>query len=510
MEITYNGMSNPANTVSFTGLPNILKIRESNSGTYASLKITITDLSKVDLSKEYYLTIGGQSSQKLISTFNISNATGNKFYLTNANDATSKATVAWKLVESLRSLSTLPINYNISVQTSPDGSISPVILIQAKTPGSLFNLSVSSNLLQGGIISIQLTNGTSSSSLMQGKSNKIIVEVYSPEIASDPINNSSYVMGNYVTTLTKEFFGEDIYFDLSPLITSMAEYGKLNEINLYVYLLSDSTLSLLQVVKDLYFTTGYSVNQGVDYIPQFSNAFLAQNVSRGNTQGTKNNTILYTYNPEIIFSLYLTGITEGTLTPLWSINVKYLDSAKQTFQSTSMILAAKSCLTDVKINLNKTWLNEAFYVDVTVQGVGTLRYNVIKPLKATDEMQRVYWTNSYGGTSFFDFTGSRSETRKTKVDYYQKNLFDYYEKDTVELNKVYNKNVTVSVSLSTHNIEKDGTWQFFDLQNSKNAWTYVNDKKYFITVTDLKITESSVSDIYVVQIEYEYSLGDTF
>ena len=47
------------------------------------------------------------------------------------------------------------------------------------------------------------------------------------------------------------------------------------------------------------------------------------------------------------------------------------------------------------------------------------------------------------------------------------------------------------------------------MQNSSNAWTYVNNKKYFITITDLKIKESNVNDIYVATIEYTYSLPDT-
>ena len=163
-----------------------------------------------------------------------------------------------------------------------------------------------------------------------------------------------------------------------------------------------------------------------------------------------------------------------------------------------------------EIPLDQSLLNESFYIDVVIPNVGTLRYNVIKPLKATNEIQRVYWTNSYGGISFFDFTGIRTETRKTKVDYYQTNLFNYYDDSSAQLNKVYNKNVDITVSLSTHSIEKDGTWIFFDLQNSTNAWTFVNGKKYFITITDLKITESNVNDIYTATVEYTYSLGDTF
>ena len=64
------------------------------------------------------------------------------------------------------------------------------------------------------------------------------------------------------------------------------------------------------------------------------------------------------------------------------------------------------------------------------------------------------------------------------------------------------------MNVTSHNISEDGTWLFFDLQNSKTAWTYVEGIKEMITITDIKVSE--VSDgIYTVQIQYEYSLPDT-
>ena len=504
MNITYNGMTDAKNTVSFTRLPNILKIKENNNGTPASATITISDLSRVTSTKEYTLIINGV---KLISTLSLVNAGGNKFYLSNSNS--DKTIVAYKLVETLRGLSTLPLNYDITLATASDGTLSPVITIMAKNNGMQFNLDIKGTLIDNNIATVSFTSGTSSSNLLKGIMNKVLVEVYQVDNPStqDKIGSTTYQMGTYLTTLTKEAFGEEVSFDLSPLFSAITDYDTLSEVNLYIYIMNDNTLTLAGIMKDIYFTTGYMVNQGEPYL-SIPSMILAQNVSRGTTKSTINNSILYVYQPTIQFTLYVPFATTAAKTI--DFKVYYINSANIPIKTTTTSYYIVKSMTSPVINLDQSLFDRSFYIDVEIPDVGKLRYNVIKPLKATDEIQRVYWTNSYGGISFFDFTGTRTETRKTKVDYYQQNLFDYYDKDTAQLNKVYNKDVTITVSLSTHSIEKDGTWQFFDLQNSSNAWTYVNGKKYFITITDLKITESQVNDIYTATVEYEYSMGDTF
>lgn len=504
MEITYNGMTDAKNTVSFTRLPNILKIKENNNGTPASATITISNLSRVTSTKEYTLIINGI---KLISTLSLVNAAGNKFYLSNSNS--DKTIVAYKLVETLRGLNTLPLNYDITLATASDGTLSPVITIMAKNNGKQFDLNIEGTLIDNNIATVSFTSGTSSSNLLKGIMNKVLVEVYQVNNPStqDKIGSTTYQMGTYLTTLTKEAFGEEVSFDLSPLFSAITDYNTLSEVNLYIYIMNDNALTLAGIMKDIYFTTGYMVNQGVNYLPVPSTQ-LAQNVSRGSTKSQLNNTILYVYQPSIQFTLYVPFPSNTAQVVNFTIN--YINSANVVIKSNTIGIYVTNSMTSQVINLDQTWFNQSFYIDVVIHDVGTLRYNIIKPLKATDEIQRVYWTNSYGGISFFDFTGARTETRKTKVDYYQTNLFNYYDESTAQLNKVYNKDVTITVSLSTHSIEKDGTWQFFDLQNSSNAWTYVNGKKYFITITDLKITESQVNDIYTVTVEYEYSMGDTF
>lgn len=500
MNITYNGMTNPSNTISFTGFPNILEISEDNSGTYAMARITISDLNSVNDGNEYTLEINGQ---KLISTSNLNNAYGNKFYLSSSNF--DKNIVAYRLVDNLRSLPTLPINYYIMIETDNDGLLIPSIIITAKEAGSQYNLEVKGTLIDKRIAKVVLTSGSSSSTLSSNYS-KLKVDIYKVENANtDKIGTETFNKGKYLTTLTKEVSGNNNYFDLSPILSTVAEHGKINELNLFIYHLTGNSVELIQRFADLYVVPGYSVNQGYPYLNTFDKLYLAQNVGRGTTKGVLNNTILYIYEPTVPLSLYATAKASSTV-----IKINYVNSARVMFATETVTVPVPLSLNNFSLNLNKNNFGKSTFVDIDIQEVGTLRYNVIKPLKATDEIQRIYFTNSYGGTSFFDFTGERTEQRKTKVEYYQKNLFDYYSEDTVQLNKVYDKNITITVTLTSHNIEKDGTWIFFDMQNSTNAWTFVNNKKYFITITDLKISESTVNGIYTASVEYEYSMADTY
>ena len=89
-------------------------------------------------------------------------------------------------------------------------------------------------------------------------------------------------------------------------------------------------------------------------------------------------------------------------------------------------------------------------------------------------------------------------------------MFNYYKESLQELEKVYNKDVTITVTLKSHLIPKDATWQFYDLQNSKNAWTEINGMTYSIIINDVSIDETSTDGVYEATVKYTYSLADDF
>lgn len=498
--ISYNNLTNPQNTVVFSNFPQILKITDFYSAGNKAYRIMTVNEKIADIAnnKEFSITINDET---IYSTRESSEATGNKFWITNNNTDANRLLIANSICNALRSLTSLPINYDIFLDRDENQQIIPSVVVIAKEVGSLYRVNYSASETIDWL-SARTNYGSVTSIFKNDGNTKICVDVYKKYVLID--TDAQTEKTDYVTTLSKTWYGEVMYFDLQPLFASLVEDGEPVRVDLTVYAVNYN-LTTLASYKEIFVANGYSVNQGLPYL-QFDDIYFATNVSRGENKGYYNNTLLYVYEPVLYFSLYSTSKLQHT-----NYKVKYLNSAYEVFLEEEKRWDLNNPLVLVETVLNSEAFSKSYFIDVTIDGIGTIRYNVIKPIKATGEEQRVYWYNSYGGVSFWDFTGNRQETRKTKIEYYQTQLFDYYDKDrTSTLNKVYDKDITVEVNLSTHNIEKDGTWSLFDLQNSKVAWTYVNGQKYFITITDLKITESQVKDIYVGQITYEYQTGDTF
>ena len=204
----------------------------------------------------------------------------------------------------------------------------------------------------------------------------------------------------------------------------------------------------------------------------------------------------------------MANITDGTVP---SITVNYLDSLYgQIATETLNGFTATNKIYNCKLDLNKENFEASTYVDVVLPTNQTIRYNVIKPLKYSDITSRVYWYNSYGGISFFDFTGSRTEERKTEKSTYKKSNLSLYENKQKSLDKIYSNELEYEVTLTTHMIERDGLYSLYDLVNSYHAWIVINGEENEIIVTDFKINESQNNNIYQCEIKYTYSSNDMF
>ena len=262
---------------------------------------------------------------------------------------------------------------------------------------------------------------------------------------------------------------------------------------------SSGVYSSLGTISSNYITQGYMCNQGRKYLTLSSSAVVAQNYSRGTEKLADNNTILYVYGNTIPISFYKSG--SGSQ----SFSIKYLDSAfNQNGASSDSISLGSNKLHNATLQLSSSLLRDAFYVDVEFGG-NTVRYNVIKPLKATEYYQRLYWRNSYGGVSFFDFTGQRSETRDLEIETYQKSIYDYYTDSRNELEKVYDNKVKYTVTLKSHLFENDGKYIFNDLLQSPEVWTKMNDEEYAVIIDSVTVDETDKNNIYEATVKYHYS-----
>jgi hypothetical protein len=343
---------------------------------------------------------------------------------------------------------------------------------------------------------VSATDGSSDASLYGAK---VDVDVYSEDASGV----------KYITTLEKNYYGSECAFDMSPVLTTFAEIGKTMPYTMKVSSIKGDTYSVLAQFNDNYIAQGYMCNQGNKYINLGDNTLMfAQNFSRGSNKDKDNNTLLYVYGTTIPFS-FITHNNGGM-----NITIDYRDSdltllssySGYTWRNTDSSRKLWDYTVDLAFNTGmKERFKQAFYIDVTLGSIRTARYNVIKPLKATEYYQRVLWRNSYGGISFFDFTGAKTETRDFELATYQKSIYDYYIDPRNELDKVYDNKVKYTVTLKSHLFEEDGKYVFNDLIQSPEVWTVINGQEYAIILDSVSVDETDRNNIYEATVKYHYS-----
>lgn len=472
--ITYNNLGSPTKLITFTDIPNILKVEDSSGGTYATFTFMVNTAFKAQTTSDgqWWITFLGETISNVLNP----NAAINKnFYVAETTTSTAAS-----IARALRNCPGIIANFNVE----HDGSS---VTLTAKAVGVIWtNISgyIDSTPGLSTYITMTGTDGTADSDL-----NGALIDV------------DVYTNGEYVTTLEKNWYGGEAAFNMSPVLTTISEYGMVVPYDFKVSSMKDGNYALLGNITGNYSSIGYMVNQGYKYLTM-DDMVVAQNYSRGENRGVDNNSILYLYQPKIDISIY-TGNNGGL-----SYSVEYLDSAFNiigTYSSTMRFYS--NTLMDLTFLLNhagSTYFPLAFYVDLTL-GVTKIRYNVIKPLKATEYSQRILWRNSYGGISFYDFTGQRSETRDLNLMTYQKNIFDYYTDPMNSLEKPYDNEVKYVVTLKSHLFEHDGKYIFNDLIQSAQVWTEINGENYEIIIDSVSVDETDRNDIYEATVKYHYS-----
>lgn len=471
MNITYNNLSSPELLVTFTDIPNILKVIDDDYGSKATYTLTFVGnlYGETTADSQWYITLFGDTISNVLDS---NNAVNKAFYVSTANTATA-ASVA----RAFRNCPNLAANFTVEHNGTS-------VVVKARDNGSIFQGNYFESNINQAYMGRTSTDGYSNSQL-QGA--LIDVDVYSN--------------GEYITTLEKNWYNGEAAFDMSPVLTTIAEIGKTVPYEFKVSSLKDGGYSVLGNIENNYISVGYMVNQGYKYLV-LGEMVIAENVSRGASRDVENNMLLYTYANRIPVSFYCHNL--GGL----NYTVTYLDSAYNTITATTgswRNTDSSQKLKQIDFVLDPTYFNQAFYIDITLGSTTTLRYNVIKPLKATEYWQRICWRNSYGGVSFFDFTGQRSETRNLELSTYQKNIFGYYDNEKNELNKSYDNKVEYTVTLKSHLFEHDGKYIFNDLLQSSDVWTEINGETYGILIDSVSVEEQNQNNIYEATVRYKYS-----
>lgn len=486
--IKYNNLTNPTNLVTFSDVPNILSVTDASSGTCANMRIIVSNpiarptwKSVTTANTQWYITFLGETITNVLDP---KDAINKNFYVADTPESTAES-----ICKAFRNCPTINSQFNIFIDRQQSG-YGHIVYFKARTEGPMWdNMPLTNNCYyidsaetRTNYVSYAGTNGTSTNPLYGCK---VDVDVYNTD--------------GYLTTLEKNFYGDNCSFDLTPVLSTISNVGETNKYDLYVTATDNSgNTSTLSSVTNNYTSVGYMVNQGEMYLSASTGIEIAQNVLRGSTKSSYNNTILYVTNEQFPISIYT--LTSGTI----SYTVSYKDSAFNEISSTqlSQTLASGKVLYTLGVPISIP--SDCFYVDVTVGGK-TIRYNVIKPANASYGKQRIYWTNSYGGTSFFDFTGEKVITNDAETQTYNKNLLDYYDQSILTKEKVYDKQIKTTYNIKTHLLEKDGTWSLYDLLQSPNVWTTINGQSYTIIIEKVQVSEINNQDIYEGTVAFRIS-----
>lgn len=469
--ITYNGLSSPSDLITLTDVPNILKVHGNDGGSRADFTLTfVGDLfSQVTSDGQYTIQLFGETISNVV---NPNNAVNKSFYIGRTN-----ASTAASVAKALRNCSTLAANFLVNNNGS-------VVNIIARDNGSMVN---GEQWVESNISTQYMTrSGT---------------DGYADELQGGLVDVDVFCDDEYVTTLEKNFYNGEVAFDMSPLLTTISEVGKIKPYTMTISSMKDGVYSSIGSVDTNYTSVGYMCNQGYKYL--INEIQYAQNMSRGEEREFANNTILYIYKPKINLSIY-TGHSGG-----FSYTIDYLDSAFNIIGTESSSLRCYSnTLMDLEFTLNRNGyadFQRAFYIDLTIGSNGTIRYNVIKPLKATEYSQRILWRNSYGGISFTDWTGQKTIQNDMETKTYQHNIFTYYESGINTLDKTYDIDVKTTYTLKSHLFEADGRWIYYDLMESPMVWTEVNGEQYQILIDSLNVEEQNQNGIYEATIKFHFS-----
>lgn len=472
MNITYNNLSSPSNLITFCDNYNILSVNDTMDGTKATITFTFQGnlQSTVSSDGQYYVTILGETVTNVLSP---SNANNKRFFIASDNKSTAAS-----FTRALRNCSSLAANFQIL-------NSGATVTLTAKVIGSMWGSDI--NYLQrnisGTYLQVSSTDGQAYNQLFDSK---VSVDIFTYDANGE---------SSYITTLEKNFYNGSCSFDVSPVLATFTEYGKTVKYSLNLSSIND---------EGIYSSLGsVSGNSAYGYVANDSSRYI---FAQGNTilENTNIDFNRYIYENKLLYT-----VMHGQGSGGYSITYNILDSDESVITSytdSRQVGFPNYYVTDIEYVIPQADFNKAFYIDVQIGSGSPVRYNVIKPLKTSPMYQRVIWRNSYGGLSFFDFCGSITKTSTLDVETYEKNIYDYYNIEGYERERIYNNNYEQQVTLTSHILPYEGTMFAEEIAKTKYLVAIENGIEHHIIPQSVEVTENDTyNDLYTVSLTYKHS-----
>lgn len=495
MNYKINNISQPKMLVTFNHIPTIVTLENAGTtSTKAMLELVISGNQSLG---DKHITINDVT---LYSTTNIEEARANFFWISMSTSYSESRTKAYYFVQACKN-TTLVNDYNIYIDHSFISATAVKVIIEAKNVGSEYNITTLDSNLESDYWAFSITNGSSSDDI---SNSRVTLDIYADDSTTQKTIQSGSTINNaptkHICQLEKYYSSNEISFDISPVLRAITNDGNTTQYRIIISALKGTTYRKLYDVYGLHCVNGYQVNQGKNYIQCNTSTknYLLQNIQRGEEKAYANNTLLY-YLPEHKMTLSVLTLNKEAFTA----TLEYLDSSKATLQSETLKITPDKNITTIEYVPSN--VANAHYITLEIPNIGKVIYNNILPVNYSDKKdnQTIYWHNSYGGTSFFTFTGNRTEERETEKQTYNQSSLYYYISPN-EQEKVLKSINTYTVTLQSHLVQNDGKYHLNDLLNAYTVWTYINGIKYNIIIDTYSLNEVQ-RDIYQLTITYHYS-----
>lgn len=449
MNITFDNQ-NQNGIYIFDGQPNIITFEDGTyTGTPSRLTITCPD----------GLTAGEEgviievNGEQITSVPVQSDAGPREFAISDVG-----MTTANNICRALRNVSSLLVNFSVYFGADRYGQGMVTVLARQLTA------EVSGSCTNEYITVVSVPSGVQSSA----------------RVASVNVSKDSA----YVATLEKTICSQNTNFDVSPIISSLTEYGSLTPVTFTTWT-SDAEGNV---------STGRTYNMTAikGYHTEGQPLYLTGSTMLQNVQGT-----LYIGAGQPLVFSWLNTVS-GNL----DFVVKMLGSDYSTIGSTgATIERADNEIVDVTIDLS-SMSDEVWYLDLLLPDGNSVKFNVIRPSRLSEGNVRMQWRNGLGGISFFDFTGARTEKNNLEYDTYRDEGSSYGYYDTGMRYDRIKRNASndIEYTLQTHLVKEDSLGIFRDLAKSERVWIGED----MVLVSNIEYNEQS-NGIYIVRVTYKKS-----
>lgn len=491
LRISLNNNYTVENNLTFNNIPTIVKIEDVKGGTKSKITITIQSDSTLNENTLYYLSFSGV---ELTGSFDINKVKNNVFLLSKTSRYSNNV-LAYYLCQALRNVKEISAAYNIYQE---DVSSNKVTLVGKKEGFLAIGEDLSTNLPS----SAMDIDGNAGSSLSALDEQQILLDVYAitDKSKQNVIGTSTPNLANYnfVTQLSKVFTNGEVKFDLTPILASLTENDKITEYQCNISSFdNNNTLQTIGKINNNYAINGYCPNYLSPKTYTYSNVYIMQDLLNGNQEGFFNKTKLYIGKPELKFKLIRKlPTTTGAYT------ISYKNQLNQEIYRADYTLTFRGNIYDVTELMNEEKFKQSAYIDLIIKDLGTIRYEVLNQLYYSDKVLRIYWYNSFGGISFFDFIGNESDNFDFETTLYNTSKLDYFNTD-YSSQKIYKNDVEKEYTVYSHLIPEDAMYIFEDMINSKELFLLNNSIKSNVIITSFVKEEQNVNNLYKCQINFK-------